>query len=369
MLGSGPALNAAGPHPTMVDTVRALASAAFRRIHVLTVICETPGTLRAEERAAPPRGDGEVLLRVRRVGVCGTDMHIYSGNQPYLNYPRVMGHELSGTVEEAPAGSTLRHGDPVYVMPYLSCGRCSACAQGKTNCCVDIQVLGVHRDGAFTELLSVPQAFVHKAEGLTLDQAAMIEFLAIGAHAVRRADPRPGRKVLVVGAGPIGLAAMLFARLRGAQVTALDSREDRLAFASRHLGITQGVRVGDGDVQALSSITGGEFLDTVFDATGKARAMERGFGFIAHGGTYVRISIVPGTITFSDPEFHKREATLLGSRNATSEDFDTVVAAMRSGLVPTEAFATHRMPLALVPSDFAGLLDPAAGVVKAIVEC
>ena len=336
---------------------------------MLTIVCETPGTLRAEQREAPQRGDGEVLLRVRRVGVCGTDMHIFSGNQPYLNYPRVMGHELSGTVEEAPAGSALRHGDPVYVMPYLSCGQCAACRQGKTNCCVNIQVLGVHRDGAFTELLCVPQAFVHKADGLTLDQAAMIEFLAIGAHAVRRADVQTRQRVLVVGAGPIGLAAMLFAHLRGATVSALDTREDRLVFATRHLGIAHAVRVGDGDLQNLAAITSGEFFETVFDATGNASAMERGFEFIAHGGKYVLISIVPNRISFSDPEFHKREATLLGSRNATQEDFDTVVAAMRAGRVPTDAFGTHRMPLAKVPTDFAGLLDPAAGVVKALVEC
>ena len=336
---------------------------------MLTVICETPGTLRAEQRAAPQRGEGEVLLRVRRVGVCGTDMHIYTGNQPFLSYPRVMGHELSGTVEEAPAGSALKPGDAVYVMPYLSCGQCRACRQGKTNCCVNIQVLGVYRDGAFTELLTVPQAFVHPADGLTLDQAAMIEFLAIGAHAVRRADVQAGQRVLVVGAGPIGLAAMLFARLRGAEVTALDTREDRLAFAHRHLGIAHAVPVGPGDVPALSDITGGDFFDTVFDATGNARAMERGFSFIAHGGKYVLISIVPGPIAFSDPEFHKREATLLGSRNATTEDFDTVVAAMRAGQVPTDALATHRMPLSKVPTDFVGLLDPKAGVVKAIVEC
>lgn len=268
---------------------------------MLTVICETPRTLTAVQREAPVRGDGEVLLRVRRVGVCGTDMHIYTGDQPYLNYPRVMGHELSATVEQAPPGSALQPGDPVYVMPYLSCGHCGACRQGKTNCCINIQVLGVHRDGAFTELLSVPQGFVHKAEGVTLDQAAMIEFLAIGAHAVRRANVLAGQCVLVAGAGPIGLAAMLFARLRGAVVTALDTRTDRLAFASRHLGIHHTVTVGDSDVAALSAQTDGAFFDVVFDATGNVKAMERGFAFVAHGGTYVLISIVPGNITFSTP--------------------------------------------------------------------
>jgi 2-desacetyl-2-hydroxyethyl bacteriochlorophyllide A dehydrogenase len=336
---------------------------------MLTVICDTPGTLRAVEREVPLRGDGEVLIRVRRVGVCGTDLHIFTGTQPYLDYPRVMGHEFSGTVAEAPAGSALAVDDPVFVMPYLSCGRCIACRQGKTNCCVAIQVLGVHRDGAFTEYLSVPQAFVHKAEGVTLDQAAMLEFLAIGAHAVRRGDVQAGQRVLVVGTGPIGMAALTFAVLRGAQVTALDTRRERVDFCREHLGAHAGVVIGEGDEAELSRLTGGDFFDVVFDATGNARAMERGFRFVAHGGKYVLVSVVRDNITFADPEFHKREATLLGSRNATMEDFDTVLAAMRAGRIPHQALNTHRLALADLPADFAQLLDPSRGVVKAIVEC
>jgi 2-desacetyl-2-hydroxyethyl bacteriochlorophyllide A dehydrogenase len=335
---------------------------------VLTVVCDTPGTLRAEDRPKPVPAEGEVLLRVRRVGVCGTDLHIFSGRQPYLAYPRVMGHELSGTVEEAPPGSRLAAGDVVYVMPYLSCGRCSACRAGRTNCCTSLQVLGVHRDGGFAEYLCVPEPFVHRAEGVSLDQAAMVEFLAIGAHAVRRAQVKSGQRVLVVGAGPIGMGAIIFSRLRGATVTALDSREDRLAFCAQRLGTGGCVRVGDGDTEQLAALSANEFFDVVFDATGNAAAMERGFGFVAHAGTYVLVSVVQSDITFNDPEFHKRETTLLGSRNATAEDFETVLRAMREGLVPA-GLDTHRMALADVPERFAGLLDPAAGVVKAIVEC
>lgn len=336
---------------------------------MLTVICETPGTLRAHDRPKPARGADEVLLRVMRVGVCGTDLHIFTGNQPYLSYPRVMGHELSGLVEDAPAGSHLAPGDPVYVMPYLSCGDCVACRQGKTNCCVNIQVLGVHRDGAFTEYLSVPQRFVHKAEGVTLDQAAMVEFLAIGAHAARRAAVGPEQRVLVVGAGPIGMAAMIFSRLRGAQVIALDTRRDRLDFCAEHLQTRACIQVAEDDEQQLAALTGGEFFDVVFDATGNPKAMERGFKLVAHGGTYVLISVVGATISFADPEFHKRETTLLGSRNATTEDFETVLAAMRAGQIPDAALNTHRLRLAEVPDGFKNLLDPARGVVKAIVEC
>ncbi|MFL6681913.1 MAG: zinc-binding alcohol dehydrogenase family protein, partial [Burkholderiaceae bacterium] len=256
---------------------------------MLTVLCETPGKLVAEQRPRPLRQPGEVLLRVRRVGVCGTDLHIFTGNQPYLAYPRVMGHELSGVVEETDSASGLAPGDAVYVMPYLSCGRCIACRQGKTNCCTSIQVLGVHRDGAMTELLAVPAAFVHKAEGITLDQAAMLEFLAIGAHAVDRGSVAAGQRVLVAGAGPIGLAVMLFAALRGARVVALDSRRDRLAVASAHLGIEAAVEVGPDDAKELARLSDGDLFDVVFDATGNPGAMERGFKFIAHGGRYVLV--------------------------------------------------------------------------------
>lgn len=335
---------------------------------MLTVVCETPGTLLAQDRPMPERAPDEVLLRVKRVGVCGTDLHIFTGNQPYLSYPRVMGHELSGIVEAAPEGGPLQPGDTVYVMPYLSCGTCVACRAGKTNCCVRIQVLGVHRDGAFTEYLSVPQQFVHKAEGVSLDQAAMVEFLSIGAHAVRRSGLRAGQRVLVVGAGPIGMAAMIFAQLRGASVTALDSRQDRLDFCTGALGVGHGVCLGAEDEAQLAAGTDGEFFDVVFDATGNPKAMERGFRLVAHGGTYVLISVVAANITFSDPEFHKREMTLVGSRNATAEDFQTVLEAMRAGLIP-QALNTHRLALADVPAQFATLLNPAAGVIKAIVEC
>lgn len=335
---------------------------------MLTVVCETPGTLTVEVRPIPVPAAGEVLLRVRRVGICGTDLHIFTGSQPYLNYPRVMGHELSATVVEAPSGSALAEGDAVYVMPYLSCGRCVACRLGRTNCCVRLEVLGVHRDGAFTEYLSVPEGFVHRAEGVTLDEAAMIEFLAIGAHAVRRAQVRAGQRVLVVGAGPIGMGAVVFSRLRGATVVALDSRADRLAFCTQRLGAAASVALGPGDIEELAALSSNEFYDVVFDATGNAAAMERGFRFVAHAGTYALISVVSADITFNDPEFHKRETTLLGSRNATSEDFEVVLAAMREDRIPG-GLNTHRMALADVPARFAALLNPDAGVVKAIVEC
>jgi 2-desacetyl-2-hydroxyethyl bacteriochlorophyllide A dehydrogenase len=331
------------------------------------LVCDEPGRLSLHDRPMPIRQPDEVLLRVRRVGVCGTDLHIFAGRQPYLSYPRVMGHEFSAEVVAAPADAGLAAGDPVYVMPYLSCGTCVACRKGRTNCCTRIQVLGVHADGAMAEFVAVPARFVHKAEGIGFDEAAMIEFLAIGAHAVRRARVEAGQRALVVGAGPIGMAAALFAGLDGAQVTVLDSREDRLAVCRTNLGAAA-VSLGDGDLEALQQRTDGEMFDVVFDATGNPRAMERGFALVAHGGTYVLVSIVAGEIRFSDPEFHKRETTLLASRNATVQDFERVVADLRAGRVPVAALATHRLRLDELPTGFARLSDPDAGVIKALIS-
>lgn len=333
-----------------------------------SVVCRSPGELALEQRPLPQPGVGEVLLRIRRIGLCGTDMHIFRGTQPYLSYPRVMGHELSGEVVSAPPDSGLAPGDPVYVMPYLSCGACVACRKGKSNCCMRIEVLGVHRDGGMAEYLALPAQFVFRTDGISLDDAALLEFLAIGKHAVRRGALLPDQRVLVVGAGPIGMAVALFARLAGAVVTVLDGRADRLAFCHDALGVAHTVALGEQDATELAALTDGEFFDAVFDATGNVAAMERGLDFVAHGGSYVLVSIVRDRISFSDPEFHKRETTLLGSRNATPEDFRAVLAAIKAGLVPTGLMATHRSTLAGFPAVLPGWMDPASGVIKAIIE-
>ncbi len=332
------------------------------------LLCIEPGRLAVVERARPQPGPGETLVRVRRAGVCGTDFHIYEGSHPFLNYPRVIGHELSGEVAETGPGCRLEVGQPVYVVPYLSCGTCVACRRGKTNCCQRIAVLGVHIDGGMAEYVCVPETNLAPADGVTLDQAAMVEFLSIGAHAARRAAPRNGDRALVVGAGPIGLGCMIFARLRGASVTALDMREDRLAFCRDVLGIEDTLVAGANTVERLSALTGGDMFDVVFDATGNAASMNAGFDYVAHGGAYVLVSVVRDTISFADPKFHAREITLFGSRNATREDFLQVLTAIRDGHVPTDALATHRAPLEQSPDRFDEWIRPETGVIKALIE-
>ncbi len=335
---------------------------------IRAVLCAAPKSLEIVERPMPEPKPGEALVRIRRIGVCGTDMHIYQGNQPYFTYPRVMGHELSGEIVEPAKGSSFKAGDPVYIVPYLHCGTCVACRAGKTNCCTSLKVLGVHIDGGMTEYLALPETHLFKAQGITLDEAAMVEFLAIGAHAVARAKVSAGSRVLVVGTGPIGVGVAIFAQLNGAEVTVIDGRADRLSFATETLKVPNAVSLGDGDEERLRALTSGEFFHAVFDCTGSPKAMERGFSFVAHGGTYVLVSIVQGNISFSDPEFHKRETTLLSSRNATLTDFATVMTAMREGKIPTKAINTHRAPLWEVAARMPEWIRPEAGTVKAILE-
>ncbi len=330
--------------------------------------CDEPGKLSLIERDVPKPASGEVLVRIRRVGICGTDYHIYGGNQPYLDYPRVIGHELGGEVAETLPGSALRVEQIVSIEPYIWCGTCRACRLGKTNCCQRLQVLGVHRDGGACDYIAVPERNVVPADGLRVEEAAMAEFLAIGAHGVRRSCAGPGQRVLVVGTGPIGIAASIFAKARGAHVSALDINARRLAFCADAVRVDETFEVSPDVGERLACATGGDFFDVVIDATGSPAAMQSGFGYVGHGGSYVLLSIVRADITFDDPEFHKRETSLLGSRNATREDFDTVLDAMRAGAVPLKALATHGGALEDAPSLIPPWSKPETGVIKAILE-
>ncbi len=330
------------------------------------IVCQAPQRLDLIDRPSPTARAGEVLIRIRRIGLCGTDYHIYAGRHPFLSYPRVMGHELAGEVEAVPAGSAFTTGQRVAINPYLSCGTCIACRVGKPNACVTISVLGVHQDGGMCELIAVPEGAVIDVAGLSLDHAAMIEFLAIGAHAVARGALTAGNRVLVVGAGPIGVAVGLFARLAGATVTLIDTRVARLDYARAKLGFDDTLPVNDNTGAALADRTGGEMFDAVFDATGVLAAMTQSLAYVAHGGSLVLVGVAPGNLVFSDPEFHKRETCVLASRNALTSDFANVIAAIRTGHIPIDALQTHSFPAEDMPTRLPQLIAEADHVLKAI---
>ncbi|MCX2721242.1 zinc-binding alcohol dehydrogenase family protein [Roseibium sp. DSM 29163] len=305
--------------------------------------------------------DGWALVDIKAVGICGTDYHILEGKHPFLNYPRVIGHELSGRVAETTG--TWSQGQLVVVNPYLSCNACRACRRGKPNCCSNIEVLGVHRDGGLCARIAVPQENLYPATGLTDLQAAMVEFLAIGAHAVRRAALSGEDRVLVTGAGPIGIGTALFARLSGAEVHLLDVSRTRLNQATEKFGFKDTHLVGN-DILSAPLQDG---FDVIFDATGNAQAIEAGFSLLAHGSRYVLVSVVKETICFSDPEFHKRETQIIGSRNATGEDFEAVMSAIRASRIDTDALCTLTVRFEDLQSRINDLAKDREALIKAIV--
>ncbi|MBP1967728.1 zinc-binding alcohol dehydrogenase family protein [Paenibacillus aceris] len=332
------------------------------------IVCEQIEQFIFAEMQEPTVKAGEAIVRIKRVGICGTDLHAYKGNQPFFSYPRVLGHELSGYVEEVGEEvSGLQAGDQVSVVPYMHCGTCIACRNGNTNCCTDMKVLGVHIDGGMRELVSIPASHLIKTDGLTLDQAAMLEPLSIGAHAVRRSGLRAGETALVIGAGPIGLGVMILAKQAGATVIAMDINDERLTFCRKWAGVDQTVNALQQPKEQLAELTNGDMPTVVFDATGNARSMTDSFGLVAHGGKLVYVGLVKADITFHDPDFHKRELTLMGSRNATMEDFDTVRAAMQSGVIDIESYITHRASFEDMIGEFETWLKPESKVIKAIV--
>ncbi|MXV17336.1 zinc-binding alcohol dehydrogenase family protein [Hufsiella ginkgonis] len=331
--------------------------------------CTQPGTFEYTEKERPALKKDHALIRIRRVGICGTDLHAFEGTQPYFNYPRVLGHELAGELADFDNAPGFEPGEKVTFIPYFNCGICIACRSGKPNCCEQISVCGVHSDGGMTEYLQVPSYSLLHGEGLSYDELALIEPLAIGAHGVRRGAVAAGEFVLVIGAGPIGLGIMEFARIAGGKVIAMDINSSRLAFCQEKAGVTAVVNALASDVkEQLQTITRGDMPSVVIDATGNLGAINRAFAWLAHGGRYVLVGLQKGEISFSHPEFHKREATLMSSRNATRADFEHVIRSMKNGLVDPKTYITHRVGFDDVKAEFHTWLDPDNGVIKAMVE-
>jgi len=337
-----------------------------------TIRLEEPGrfALLSTDEPATSLNPEQALVRVRRIGVCGTDIHAFGGNQPFFTYPRILGHELG--VEVVAVGSSTKNvhpGDRCSVEPYLNCGHCIACRRGKSNCCVNLQVLGVHTDGGMRELIVVPSRKLYPSTHLTLDQLALIETLGIGCHAVDRARVEAGEFALVIGAGPIGLTAVQFAIEAKAQVIVLDINPKRLEFCREHLGVPHLINATvDNPLEALKQITSGDLPTLVFDATGNAKSMMRAFEYPANGGRLVFVGLFRGDVTFNDPNFHRRELTVLSSRNARSENFTRIISLVENGRIDTAPWITHRASFADVVTEFPRWTKPETGVIKAMIE-
>ena len=308
---------------------------------------DAPGNIRMISLSDPSEpGPTEALIRIRQVGICGTDYHAFHGNQPFFTYPRILGHELG--VEIVAVGTEVSHlvkGDHCAVRPYLSCGSCPACLRGKPNCCLYLQVFGVHVDGGLREFAVLPAAYLHPARTLTFDQLALVEPLAIGAHAVAGAEISKEERVLVVGVGPIGLAVTQFVLLMGTQVIVTDISPQRLAFCQKLWPAVTCIDGREPVVEALERFLGDDFPTAIFDATGNSQSMQATFTYVGYGGRVIFVGLSQGNITFSDPLFHSREVTLLASRNALAADFDRIITALQTDGLNLSPWITDRATL------------------------
>ena len=318
------------------------------------VVLTGPGMLGKRDVDRPCLMEGEALLAVQRIGVCGSDFHAFAGRHPAYVYPRVLGHEVSGVVLEAPGNEFgIQAGDRCAVDPYVNCGICHPCRMGRSNCCEHLKVLGVHRDGGMQDVISVPMRLLHASSKLTQDQLAMVEMLGVGAHAVARAGLAPGAKAIVVGAGPIGLGTALFARQAGAEVTVIEKNKDRTAFAE-HLGWET---LPPSDSAAA---------DVVFDATGSAAVMAKSLNRVAAGGNLVFVGLTSDTVALDDALFHKREITLFASRNSVGQ-FPRIIKLLEEGTIQVDEWITEHVGLADLPQQFAKLSNR-PHLIKAMVD-
>jgi 2-desacetyl-2-hydroxyethyl bacteriochlorophyllide A dehydrogenase len=316
-------------------------------------------------------GTGEVLVRVHRVGICGTDISGYLGKMPFYSYPRIPGHELGVEVlEVGPSVSHIQPGDRCSVEPYINNPESFASRRGHSNCCNELRVLGVHTDGGMRPRFVVPARKLHKSDRLTLEQLALVETLGIGCHAINRCQPVAGEHLLVIGAGPIGLAVVEFAKLAEVELTVMDINSQRLEFCRRVMSVAHTVQFrGDGsELEQLQEITRGNLFPVVLDATGNAASMSGALNYVAHTGKLVFVGIVTDEIHFRHPLMHAREMTLYASRNSLPADFQRIIRLIEDGRIDTRPWITHRTSMPGMIAQFDSYTRPETGVIKAIVE-
>ena len=313
---------------------------------------------------------GEAVVRVHRVGICGTDLSGFLGKMPFFSYPRIPGHELGVEVVAVGSGVTnVKPGDSCSVEPYMNNPDSFASQRGRTNCCEDLQVLGVHTDGGMRPLFKLPARKLHISRKLSMEQLALVETLAIGCHAVARCAPQPQENVLVIGAGPIGLSVIEFVKLTGANLIVMDMVESRLAFCRNTMRVQHTIQAGNGDEErTLRDLTGGNLPTIVVDATGSSKSMSHALNFVGHTGKLVFVGITTENVSFPHPLMHRREMTLLASRNALSEDFGRIIDLIEKGTIDTRPWITHRTGFDDLISQFPSFTKAETGVIKAIVE-
>ena len=296
-----------------------------------------PGRTEIREIPRPTAAAGEVLLKVRMVGLCGSDLNTFRGTNAMVTCPRIPGHEIAATVEQVPgeAAGKFQPGDNVTLSPYTSCGKCPSCRRGRPNACRANQTLGIQRDGALTEYLAAPWGKLYASSKLSLKELALVEPLTVGFHAADRGEVTAADTVAVLGCGAIGLGAVAGAAYAGARVIAVDIDDAKLAIA-RAAGAAETVNSAKVDLAtALADLTGGDGPDVVIEAIGLPATFRAAVEMVAFTGRVVYVGYAKAPVEYQTRQFVQKELDIRGSRNASlSRDFPRVIEMLGGREVP-----------------------------------
>lgn len=326
------------------------------------------GKIRTVKKPIPIRKKGEALLKIKYCGICGSDVATFTGNQPFASYPRVPGHEFSAEIVEIEENKNgFKKGMIVTANPYFNCGHCYSCERGKVNCCESNETMGVQRDGSFREYITMPIERLYDGKGLSPKLLALIEPFSIGYHAVNRGDIQKGDKVLVIGAGAIGMFAMLSAKQRGAEVYVADVFEGRLKKALE-IGADGVINSSKENLQErVKEITDLKGMDVCIEAVGRAETFLECINASAFGSKIVLIGNGKTEVKFNQSILVKKELNIYGSRNSLN-DFVPLIDLVSSGKVKIDKLITNEFPLSNVADAFNILLNNDGSTLKVIID-
>ncbi len=333
------------------------------------LVLNKPYDFSYEERRYPDCPADHVVVRVEEVCICGSDNHAMRGNMAMFTFPRVIGHEVVGTVEQVgDQVSHLRVGDRVCLMPCIPCGECRACQKGKPNACQKLHLYGVHEDGGLQEYLAAPaENWLKIPADMPSENLCMLEPLTIGAHAVAKLALEPCDRVLILGSGPIGASCAVNARTYGAQVVMADTSPQRRAFAAERFRAETVDPLSVDYEERLLQLTDGQMFDAVIDTTAVKASMENAWKWIAHGGKIVFVGICNGTLEINGQGFHAKEPSLFVTRNSTRKDYERVLQFWKLGMLDPSGFVTHKVDFSQASQTLLQWLDPSQGVFKGVV--
>ena len=334
-----------------------------------TVLINKPFEIAVVDTEKPVVKEGEALLKILYGGICGADVASYTGNQPFTTYPRIPGHEFSAQIVSIPENDKgLKAGDIVTANPYFNCGECYSCRRGYVNCCTDNKTMGVQRDGSFCEYVAMPIERIYDGKGLTAQQLALVEPFTISWHAVNRAPVKAGDKVLVVGAGPIGLFALISAIEKGAEVYVSDVLDGRLEKALE-FGAKGVINSSKTDVVAEAmKITNGDGFDVCIEACGQSVTFLNCIDCAAFAGNIILIGNGKKETTFLHSILLKKELNVFGSRNSYPSDFKAVIDIIASGRVDVMKMVSDVYPMDRADEAFKALANNSGELCKVLVK-